>query len=147
MATCLWVCNHTIRWRIGFLREIVRGGGSLTLLDSSFSDWAAANTCYTNCSEIVRDYTCLFDSGEVYSVQLLVYHKDDIKNMRFTVADQTAAFDSSNNRPTAAFCQRPLASISGNNALNVGFGCGSYIKDNTCGTANADPNNGRRFYL
>jgi len=127
--------NDTMAYRL--FKGDCRGGGSLTLLDSSFSDWSTANTCYTNCSEIVRDYTCLFDSGEVYSVQLL-YHKDNIKNMRFTVADQTSAFDSSNNKPTAGSA-RDVGIISGNNTLNVGFGCGSYIKDNTCGTANADP--------
>ena len=58
--------------------------------------------------------------------------------MRFTIADQTAAFDSSNNRPTTAFA-RTVGTISGNNALNVGFGCGSYIKDNKCSNANTDP--------
>ena len=53
--------NDTMAYRL--YKGDCRGGGSLTLLDSSYSDWTAANTCYSNCSEIVRDYKCLFDSG------------------------------------------------------------------------------------
>ncbi|MFT5512313.1 MAG: hypothetical protein ACI8SE_000711, partial [Bacteroidia bacterium] len=114
-----------------------RGGGGLTLLDSNFSDWTVANSCYNKCNEIVHNYKCLFDSGEVYSVQLL-YHKDNIKNMRFTLADQTSAYDSGNYQPNSTYA-RNLGLISGNNTINVGFGCGSYITNNVCGNANTAP--------
>jgi len=125
--------NDTMAYRL--YKGDCRGGGSLTLLDSSYSDWTAANTCYSNCSEIVRDYKCLFDSGEVYSVQLL-YHKDNIKNMRFTIADQTSAYDSGNYQPNSAYA-RNIGVVSGNNNYLVGFGCGSYIDNNVCGNANS----------
>ncbi len=128
-------CSTTDTVAFRLFKGDSRGGGSLQLLDSMYSDWRAANTCYTNCSEIVRDYKCLFDSGETYSVQLL-YHKDLIKTMRFRISDQTSQYDSGRYQPNSSYA-KDLGIIRGNNSFNTGFSCGSYITQNTCGNANS----------
>lgn len=122
----------TMAYRL--FRGDARGGGSLQLLDSGYSDWRAGNTCYGNCSNIVRNYKCLFDSGVTYSVQLL-YHEDLDNTMSFRIYDQTAFHDSTQVKPVSGIA-RDVGIITGTKTFYYGFSCESYINPNSCGNAN-----------
>ncbi|MBO6517861.1 MAG: hypothetical protein JJ975_15050, partial [Bacteroidia bacterium] len=114
-----------------------RGSGGLQLLDSNYYDWRSANTCYWNCSEVVVDYECLFDSGEVYSVQLL-YHKDLDKTMRFRITDQTSQYAGYPKPETSL--TRDLGSLpDGTNQYLYGFSCESKFSNSSCGNSNNQP--------
>ncbi len=111
-----------------------RNGGALQLLDSSYHDWSSNHSCYSNCRDVVKDYKCLFDSGEVYSVQLL-YHKDLTKTMRFRIADQTSLY-AGYPKPLQGQA-RDLGVIQGNNDFSFGFSCESLFSNSACGNVNS----------
>lgn len=127
-------CNRNDSFAIRIFSGDVRNNGSLTLIDSSLYDWTLNNTCYTNCSDVVKDLKCMFDSGQFYSVQV-IYHENNLKRMRFQITDQTSEFDSGYNQPVIGGT-RDLGVVSGNNSYKAGFSCGSYIASNKCGNAN-----------
>lgn len=112
-------------------------GGTLQLLDSGYSDWQSGNTCYSNCSDIVQDYKCLFDSGFTYSLQLIL-HEDYIKTIRLTLADQTTQYDSGYYKPVLG-ASADLGIVRGTNYFSAGFSCSSLISNNACGNANTIP--------
>lgn len=130
-------CSQTDTMAFRLYKGDCRNGGSLQLLDSSFNDWTSNYVCYNACGEYVKDFQCLFDSGEVYSVQLL-FHKDQDNTMRFHILDQTSQYDSGYSQPNLSYA-KDLDTLSGSRTINTGFSCSSYISANTCGNANSQP--------
>ncbi|MBI1306538.1 MAG: T9SS type B sorting domain-containing protein [Bacteroidetes bacterium] len=114
-----------------------RSTASVILLDSAFSDWNSGSTCSGNCSDVVFDYKCRFDSGEFYSIQFL-FHEDQVNTMRLTLSDQTGRFDSGYHQPKIGHSNE-IGVVRGNVIYNTSFTCNSYISDNVCGNANASP--------
>jgi gliding motility-associated-like protein len=104
---------------------------SLTLVDSGYSNFSRTNRCGSDStSDWANFYKCYFDSGKVYTLQL-IFHNNLEKNLRLTLADRTSEFDKKNNHPVASVANN-LGLISNNGSTNFGFSCASKIDSNLC---------------
>ncbi len=93
---------------------------NLILLDSGFSNFANANRCGSNYwSDWTKSLNCFFDSGKVYTLQLL-FHEVNDRNMRLTLKDRTSQHDTKKYQPTTDNSLN-MGVISGNGNQNLDF--------------------------
>ena len=127
-------CAATDSFGFRLFKGDCRGSGSLTLLDSNVVTPQYVS-CFGSC-RYVESYACNFDSGQVYSIQILT-HKDLTKDFTVTLNSQKGNYPSNRSKPLLAN-SHDLDTVRGTKIQTVSFTCASYIKNNTCGNANSD---------
>lgn len=106
---------------------------SLQQIEEKVVNWKD-DACDASCDEIVFDYTCQFDSGVYYTIQLIF--KEDVQDeILVRLSDQTGNYTKQNGQPMSSSSAN-LGVLNSNSNSNFSFTCDHVISNNACGTVN-----------